>query len=60
MGKGMLVNSDNMQWLNKRPLKEWKEFPKFQKCGNNIWKPQNASASLETPEGQLVGILTEG
>ena len=24
MGKDMLVNSDNIQWLNKWPLKEWR------------------------------------
>ena len=34
MGEDMLVNSDNMWWLNKQPLKEWKEFLKFWKCGN--------------------------
>ena len=88
MGKDMLVNSDNMRWLNKWLLKEWKEFLKFQKCrnfwkpwkhgnssgnlrsagmfqklqkhGNNLWQPQNASVSLETLEGHLVGILTLG
>ena len=76
MGKGTLVNSDNMQWLNKQPLKEWKEFPKFRKHGNfwkpqkhvnssrnlgsagMFWKPRNASASSETLECHLVGILT--
>ena len=85
MGKGTLVNSDNMGWLNKRPLKEWRvskvleaqelletseawelsgnlrsvgTFWKLQKHRNNLWKPQNASASSETPEGHLVGILT--
>ena len=26
----MFVNSDNIWWLNKQPLKEWKEFLKFQ------------------------------
>ena len=48
MGEGMLVNSNNMWWLNKWPLKEWKEFPKFQKRGN-FQKPQkcrNSSGNL--------------
>ena len=33
-------------------------FWKLQKCGNNLQKFQNASASLKTPEHHLVGILT--
>ena len=34
-------------------------FRKLQKRGNNLQKPWNASTSLETPEGHLVGILTK-
>ena len=46
MGKGTLVNSDNMQWLNKWPLKEC--FLKFRKRGN-LRKPRkrgNSSGNL--------------
>ena len=35
-------------------------FWNLQKHGNNLWKPWNASVSLETPEGYLVDILTRG
>ena len=33
-------------------------FRKLWKHGNSLRKPWNASVSLETPEGHLIGILT--
>ena len=45
-------------WELSENLRSVRTFQKLQKHGNNLWKPQNASASLKTPEGHLIDILT--
>ena len=54
MGKDTLVNSNNMWWLNKWHLKEWKEFPKFWKCGNFLETPEAWEHPLETSECKCI------